>query len=103
MPDLDRQVAYVRRRLREGATDAELRLELLDQGLEADVIGAVMRAAHPPRRVHLLPLLAGIAVSGVGAALVVGSAALSVPAVRWWGLAVCAVGAGLVGRGLMPR
>lgn len=100
---MDDGAGYAKRRLREGASDADVRLELLDRGVSADAIDQAMRAASPRRSVHVLPLLAGTAIAIVGAASFIASAAGSLPIGRGVPLAICAVGAALVGRGLMPR
>jgi CHASE2 domain-containing sensor protein len=95
--------AYATRRMREGASDVDVRLELLERDVPAELIEQVMRAASPRRSVHLWPLLAGTAIAIVGAVSFVASAAGAIPFGRTMSIAICAAGAALIGRGLMPR
>ena len=100
---MDDWPAYARRRLREGASDADVRLELIDRDVPADAIEQAMRAASPRRSIHVVPLLAGTVLALVGAAAFIASTAGAVPFGRVVSLAICGAGAALVGRGLMPR
>lgn len=100
---MDDWAGYARRRLREGASDVDVRLELIDRDVPADVIEQAMRAASPRRSVHVPSLLAGTVIAVVGAAAYIASTAGAVPFWRVVSLGICVVGAGLVGRGLTPR
>jgi hypothetical protein len=96
-------IEYARRRLREGASDAEVRIELFGQGLDAATVASTMTLAVPQRAVHLPTMLVGLAVISAGlvwffaiARKLVDGAELTFKAPT----AVCLIGAAIFARGL---
>ncbi len=101
-------LARARRRLEEGASDAEVRLELLDQGLDAARIDEVMRTASPRRSVSWPWLLGGLGVCAVAAGAFVLFARSSFEGgtgsvISRGPLVIALIGAAFVARGLVPR
>jgi hypothetical protein len=95
--------AYAKRRLREGASDADVRIELVDRNVDRQTIDAAMNLARPQRSVHLPTMLVGLAIVAVGmsyfflrAMRIVDGDHVTLKAPT----AVCAIGAAIFARGL---
>lgn len=99
-------VAFARARLKSGASDAEVRLELLSRALTAEAIDAVMRAATP--RVQLNPpyLVVGFGLCALAMGLLATRAASmnadDVGTFKWLA-AVAALGVAFAIRGFTRR
>ena len=100
-------IAFARSRLKAGASDAEVRLELLTRGLSAEDIFAVMDAATPRVTVNWPFVIVGLGLGGLGGALLatrLASGAYSASLMEEKALAVlAAVGAFLTMRGFTRR
>lgn len=100
-------IAFARARLKAGASDAEVRLELLSRGLPADDILTVMDAATPAIAVNWPFVIVGLGLGGLGGALLaarLASGAYSSSLLEEKALAVlAAVGAFITMRGFKRR
>lgn len=100
-------IAFARARLKAGASDAEVRLELLSRGLPAEVILEVMDVATPRITVNWPFVIVGLGLGGLGGALLatrLSNGAYSAGLLEEKALAVlAALGAFLTMRGFTRR